>query len=90
MAGECVVPASQVGSYVPGLLAAINDGWGSGQDKAMKSDDAEYTDADRLAYIRALVVGVGRTGRNNGMDMLADSVLRILDATEHPKTAEPS
>lgn len=27
MSGECVVPASQVGSYVPGLLAAINDGW---------------------------------------------------------------
>lgn len=32
------------------------------------------------APIRALIVGIGRTGReNNGMDMLADAILRILD-----------
>lgn len=41
----------------------------------------------RLFRIRALVMGVGRTGRpNDGMDMMADAVLRILDepvATQH-------
>lgn len=38
------------------------------------------TDEAKLATIRSLVVGVGRTGREgDGMDMLADAVLRILD-----------
>lgn len=41
----------------------------------------ELNDAEKkLHQIRGLVVGVGRTGRpNDGMDLLADSVLRILD-----------
>ena len=41
--------------------------------------------AATLRRIRNLVVGVGRTGRYNGMDMLADAVLRILD--EDPAAA---
>ena len=45
----------------------------------------------KLHQIRALVVGVGRTGRpNDGMDMLADSVLRILDEGPLPyRTSGP-
>ena len=42
----------------------------------MTDEDAQA----KLDKIRALVVGVGRTDNpENGMDMLANAVLRILD-----------
>lgn len=51
--------------------------------KTLKQDDWSLHSgghAEKLDRIRSLVAGVGRSGRrNNGMDMLADAVLRILD-----------
>jgi hypothetical protein len=54
-------------------------------------EDMMTDDELKLHQIRALVVGVGRTGRpNDGMDMLADSVLRILDEGPLPyRTSGP-
>jgi hypothetical protein len=48
-------------------------------------NDGETPEMAKLRQIRALVVGVGRTGQpSNGMDALADSVLRILDSGPLP------